>query len=126
MFYGCTSITRTPILPATTLASTCYQSMFYGCTSLTTVSALPATTGWGRYDGDYNAMFSNCTSLYASDTMIPGIAEVAWKIPGTGKFVTSESYGQIINMFTNCLGTRSQSSWYIKDSQVTYYTQNEL
>jgi hypothetical protein len=28
MFYGCTSLTQTPILPATTLADYCYESMF--------------------------------------------------------------------------------------------------
>ena len=30
-------------LPATTLANSCYYSMFYGCTSLTTAPELPAT-----------------------------------------------------------------------------------
>jgi len=44
MFYGCTSLTTPPELPATTLDSYCYWSMFYGCTSLTTAPELPATT----------------------------------------------------------------------------------
>ena len=35
MFYGCTSLTQAPELPATTLKDYCYNSMFYGCTSLT-------------------------------------------------------------------------------------------
>lgn len=34
MFYGCTSLTTAPSLPATTLATRCYSSMFYGCTSI--------------------------------------------------------------------------------------------
>ena len=34
MFYGCTSLTKAPALPATTMAQSCYASMFYGCTSL--------------------------------------------------------------------------------------------
>jgi hypothetical protein len=43
MFNGCTSLVQAPILPATTLAKSCYKSMFSGCTGLTTVN-LPATT----------------------------------------------------------------------------------
>lgn len=34
MFYGCTSLTTAPSLPATTLAIYCYYSMFRGCTSI--------------------------------------------------------------------------------------------
>ena len=60
LFYGCTSLTTAPALPATTLASKCYASMFYGCTSLTTASALPATI---LAEGCYRDMFSGCTSL---------------------------------------------------------------
>jgi hypothetical protein len=60
MFYGCTSLTTLPALPATTLAEGCYNSMFYGCTALTTVPALPATT---LTDSCYGYMFCDCTSL---------------------------------------------------------------
>ena len=60
MFYDCTSITQAPALPATTLASDCYSCMFQGCTSLTQASALPATT---LADGCYSNMFQGCTSI---------------------------------------------------------------
>ena len=60
MFYGCTSLTHAPVLPATTMADSCYQSMFYGCTSLTHAPALPATT-MAVYC--YQYMFQGCTSL---------------------------------------------------------------
>ena len=60
MFSGCSSLTTAPALPATTLAGSCYQEMFYGCTSLTTAPALPATTLAGSC---YYQMFSSCTSL---------------------------------------------------------------
>ena len=60
MFYGCTSLTQAPALPATTLAVGCYYGMFYGCTSLTQAPALPATT---LAEGCYQNMFSGCTSL---------------------------------------------------------------
>ena len=86
LFYGCTSLTKAPALPATTLAIRCYQYMFLGCTSLAKAPALPATTlGWFCYermfygctslteapalpatklvDGCYNKMFEGCTSL---------------------------------------------------------------
>ena len=40
MFRGCTALTRAPKLPATTLASVCYAAMFYGCSSLNSVTCL--------------------------------------------------------------------------------------
>ncbi|MBR4631269.1 MAG: hypothetical protein IKO57_12655, partial [Treponema sp.] len=40
MFYGCSSLTEAPALPATTLAAGCYYLMFSGCTSLTAVTCL--------------------------------------------------------------------------------------
>ena len=61
MFYGCTTLTAAPELPAATLAAHCYRSMFSGCTSLVSVQAvLPAATAVTRC---YNAMFSGCASL---------------------------------------------------------------
>ena len=60
MFQNCTSLTTAPALPATTLAQSCYNSLFYGCTSLTTAPALPATT---LVDSCYYFMFYGCTSL---------------------------------------------------------------
>ena len=59
-FRSCTSLTRAPELPATTLTAFCYDAMFLGCTSLTQVPALPATT-LANYC--YDGMFSGCTSL---------------------------------------------------------------
>ena len=46
LFYDCTTIkgVSSGFLSTTTLANSCYQSMFYGCTSLTTAPELPATT----------------------------------------------------------------------------------
>ena len=60
MFKGCTSLTTAPELPATTLVSSCYAGMFQDCTSLTTAPALPATT---LASGCYSHMFQNCKSL---------------------------------------------------------------
>lgn len=61
LFYGCSSLTTAPQLPATTINTSCYQSMFYECSSLTTApSELPATT---IADACYSGMFYWCSSL---------------------------------------------------------------
>ena len=60
MFYNCTSLTAAPELPAITLAESCYDYMFQDCTSLTTAPELPATT---LANGCYASMFYGCTSL---------------------------------------------------------------
>ena len=66
MFYGCTSLTAAPSLPATTLVSSCYYSMFQDCTSLTTAPSLPATT---LAILCYSSMFYGCTSLTAAPSL---------------------------------------------------------
>ena len=60
MFSGCISLTTCPVLPATTLADSCYEDMFSCCTSLTSGPVLPATT---LAEYCYYGMFSGCTSL---------------------------------------------------------------
>ena len=60
LFEDCTSLTKAPVLPATTLANSCYKYMFYGCQSLTKAPELPATT---LTDYCYGFMFPGCTSL---------------------------------------------------------------
>jgi hypothetical protein len=70
MFRNCTSLTTPPKeLPATTLANRCYASMFEGCTSLTTApSTLPATT---LVDECYYQMFKNCYNLTTAPSILP-------------------------------------------------------
>ena len=60
MFSGCRSLTKAPELPATTLADYCYQNMLGGCRSLTKAPELPATT---LALGCYKGMFGGCASL---------------------------------------------------------------
>ena len=60
MFYGCTGLTKAPALPATTLTNYCYTGMFLGCASLTQAPVLPATT---LANSCYYNMFRDCTSL---------------------------------------------------------------
>ena len=60
MFAGCTQLEVAPALPATTLADGCYSTMFSGCTSLTTAPGLPAPV---LTEGCYNHMFYGCSNL---------------------------------------------------------------
>ena len=60
MFRDCASLTQAPELPATALAYMCYSNMFRACTSLTQAPALPAIT-LANYC--YSNMFQDCTSL---------------------------------------------------------------
>lgn len=48
------------LLPATTLAPNCYQSMFEGCTELERAPVLPASSLW---ESCYESMFSGCSKL---------------------------------------------------------------
>ena len=82
LFASCTSLTKAPDLPLTTLARDCYENMFSNCRSLKKAPELPATT---LVYGCYSGMFSNCRSLkkapelpattladYCYYTMFPG------------------------------------------------------
>ena len=60
MFQGCTSLVNAPELPATTLATGCYRDIFTNCTSLVNTPELPATT---LAESCYYGMFQGCTSL---------------------------------------------------------------
>ena len=66
MFNGCTSLTDMPELPAIDLATYCYNWMFNGCTALTGTTDLPATSGTNYC---YQRMFYGCTSLVEPPTM---------------------------------------------------------
>ena len=85
MFQGCTALTKAPGLPATTLANYCYSYMFQECTSLAIASSLPATT---LADHCYHNMFFNCTSL----TTVPAL-------PAT--MLADYCYSEMFNRCTN-------------------------
>ena len=60
IFYGCTSLTTAPEIPATTLTNDCYRCMFRDCENLTTTPDLPSMK---LADYCYAGMFQNCTSI---------------------------------------------------------------
>jgi hypothetical protein len=53
MFYGCTSLTTAPALPATTLSNYCYQSMFRKCSRLNYIKAMFTTTPSSSYTSSW-------------------------------------------------------------------------
>ena len=94
MFTSCTNLTTAlQILPATTLARSCYQEMFQGCTSLTTAPELPATT---LIENCYRNMFIYCENLNyikAMFTTTPSTYTNNWVygVASTGTFVKNRA-----------------------------------
>lgn len=71
LFFGCTSLTQAPELPATTLGTRCYQYMFDGCTSLVNPpSELPALSVTLAGYGDMFAGTSITKSPYIRATSV--------------------------------------------------------
>ena len=98
MFYGCASLTHIPELPATTLAERCYSGMFYGCTSLIQVPDLPAITLASEC---YYYMFTGCTSLKLSTTKTEEYTQ-EYRIPSSGDGAVAEK--SLYSMFTSTGG----------------------
>ena len=114
MFYGCTSLTIAPSLPATTLGTYCYSNMFQGCTSLTIAPELPATT---LANSCYRYMFYVCTSFKVSLTKT-GSYQYAWRIPTSGTGITAYEWN--IGMLENTGGTFTSNP----SLGTTYYVEN--
>ncbi len=114
MFYGCTGLTTAPSLPATTLASSCYSYMFYGCTGLTTAPSLPATT-LAVYC--YYGMFCGCTALKVSPTKTESY-QYDWRIPTSGTGTPASNWN--IDMLYNTGGTFTGNPTI----DTTYYVEN--
>lgn len=110
MFQGCTNLTTTPALPATTLGYSCYESMFSGCSSLNTIPALPATN---LGNGCYAYMFVNCRQIKMSTTQTD-------EYTNEFTFGTDPS-GKCDRMFRYTGGTFTGSP-----NKLTYYTANEI
>ena len=88
LFYGCTSLTKAPVLSTTRLATGCYSYMFFRCQSLTKAPALPATT---LTNYCYSSMFSGCQSLKevrvsATKTASRSLEEWLYGVSSTGDF----------------------------------------
>lgn len=90
MFSGCTSLTSAPELPAKTLSGYCYAYMFQDCVNLTAAPELLAET---LTDRCYVRMFSGCTRLSYIKCLATDISAGAsvyrwtYNVASTGTFV---------------------------------------
>jgi hypothetical protein len=72
LFYGCTALTKAPLLPSTALAEGCYSNMFTGCSRLKEAPELPAAV---LKDYCYSDMFARCVKL-TKTPVLPATATV--------------------------------------------------
>lgn len=88
-FRGCQSLTKAPVLPATTLAPYCYDCMFAICQSLTEAPELPATT---LVDRCYRNIFNSCQSL--KEVRVAATTTATYALDGwlTGVSATGDFY----------------------------------
>ncbi|MBR5933355.1 MAG: leucine-rich repeat protein [Treponema sp.] len=100
MFNNCSSLTQAPTLPAKALAYGCYSHMFYVCTKLTQAPSLPATTLAGYC---YECMFVSCTSLTQAPAL-PAKALAEWCYYGMFYCCTSLTQAPVLPATTlaNC------------------------
>ena len=75
LFSACGVLTSAPELPATTLASECYEGMFFSCAKLESAPELPATTLANKC---YEGMFYDCRKL-STVTMLALSTEITGK-----------------------------------------------
>ena len=75
MFYGCTGLTNAPVLPATTLADSCYNGMFSGCTSLNYIKAMFLTTPSSSYTENWT------NNVSPTGTFVKN-ASASWDVTG--------------------------------------------
>ena len=104
MFANCSKLVTAPELPATTLAQNCYDNMFYYCSSLVTTPELPATT---LEVYCYNRMFCGCSSL-----------TIAPELPATT--LANGCYNDMFSGCTNlnyikCLATDISATYCVSD-----------
>jgi hypothetical protein len=75
MFSVCTSLENAPVLPATTLVSSCYNYMFSGCSKLNYVKALFTTAPSSDYTRDW------LNRVASSGTFVKNAA-ATWNVVG--------------------------------------------
>ena len=80
LFNGCTSLTKPPALPATTLSQGCYNSLFGGCTSLAEVCTAATATATGAFTNWLNGVSASGT-VYANPDFTGLPADSASGVP---------------------------------------------
>ena len=138
MFYGCTSLTEAPSLPATTLAANCYANMFYGCTSLKLSSTktdeytqeyrIPSSGNGTIAANALSNMFSltggtftgnpsiNTTYYLSSNNMIVRETDIATLNGYVGSMInnavpTDDHINELINTALNAIGVAEEGAY---------------
>ena len=112
LFYNCGVLTSAPDLPATTLATNCYDCMFFYCTSLESAPVLPATT---LSDWCYFQMFSYCKKL-STVTMLGLESEITSK----SACVTDWLYDAGTDASSRTLKVQDEAAYKALVSKTTY------
>ena len=120
LFYNNTKIKNKTgydlLLPATTLASSCYEAMFYGCSGLTKAPDLPATT---LAEACYHKMFANCSALTASPELpAPTLVDTCYKL----MFYGCSNLTSITCLATNTSATGCTTNWVYNVSSTGTFT----
>ena len=78
MFENCTSITESPVLPASKFKINCYSRMFNGCTNLSKVTCLASSP--------LNILYENATTDWLENVANSGefIQKSGYSLWGTG------------------------------------------
>ena len=116
MFGGCTSLTTAPELPATILANYCYHQMFIRCTSLTTAPELPATT-LANYC--YNEMFRACSKLNYIKCLATSVSATNCKSNWVYGVASSGTFVKSPNITESTWGRSNSgipSNWTVQDA----------
>lgn len=107
-------LTSCPELPATTLASSCYDRMFSYCSNLETLPKLPALS---LSYGCYYQMFASCSKIKLSTTQ-------TWEYQTPYRIPTEWTW----TSWTNSLFQMFSSTWWTftwaPNINTTYYTSN--
>ena len=130
MFWDCTSLVNPPsVLPALTVTEWSYNGMFYGCTSLTISPVVSATTVGSVAMGH---MFDGCTSLLAGpDLMATTLKSRAyyWMFYGCSnlssiKCMVTNVYG-VYNPFGDWVHGVASTGTFTKDANATFWTSGD-
>lgn len=118
LFLNCTGVTSAEnlVLPATTLANSCYSRMFYYCPSLATAPELPATT---LADSCYDSMFNMCGGLTTAP-VLPATTLVSKCYQGMFQYCSS--LNSITCLATNITASRCLSKWVMSVSSSGTFT----
>ena len=96
LFYSAnSSLTMPPKLPATTLTTSCYETMFRGCAALAWIPKLPATT---LKQNCYYQMFYGCSKIKLSSSQTGDYTQ-GYRIPTEWTWTTASN--DRYQMFTN-------------------------